>query len=48
MLIEFQVPSLRIHRRERLNESRSEQIQLQQLVELGEARVRSMAISEQE
>ena len=48
MLIEFQVPSLRIQIRERVNKSQSEQIRMQRLLELGEARVRSMAVLEQE
>ena len=48
MPIEFQVPSLRIQIRERLPEDQSEQIRLQQLLELGEKRVRNMAVLEQE
>ena len=36
MPIEFQVPSLRIQVRDRLSEGKSEQIRLQQLLELGE------------
>ena len=48
MPVEFQVPSLRIQIREWLPEAQSEQLRLQQLLELGEIRVRSMAILEQE
>ena len=48
MPIEFQVPRLRIQVRERLSEGQSEQIRLQQLLELGETRVQSMAILEHE
>ena len=48
MPIEFHVPNLRIQVRERLSEGQSEQIQLQQLLELGETRVHSMAILEHE
>ena len=48
MPVEFQVPSLRIQVRDRLLEDKSEQIRLQQLLELGETRLRSMAILEQE
>ena len=48
MPVEFQVPSLRIQVRDRLSEDKSEQIRLQQLLELGETRLRSMAILEQE
>ena len=48
MPVEFQVPSLRIQIQDRLVEGQSEQLRLQQLLELGEARVRSMAILEQE
>ena len=48
MPVEFQVPSLRIQIRERLPEEQSEQLRLQQLLELGEIRVRSMAILEKE
>ena len=48
MLVEFQVPSLRIEVPERLSERQSEQVCLQQLVELGEARLHSMAILEHE
>ena len=48
MPIEFQEPSLRIQVRDRLSEDKSEQIRLQQLLELGEARVHSMVILDQE
>ena len=48
MPIELQVPSLRIQIRERLPEKQSEQIRLQQLLELSEKRVRNMAVLEQE
>ena len=48
MLVEFQVPSLRIQVRDRLTKGQSEQLRLQQLLELGEAQVRSMTILEQE
>ena len=48
MPIEFHVSSLRIQVRERLSEGQSEQIQLQQLLDLGETWVRSMAIVEHE
>ena len=48
MPIEFKVPNLRIQVRERLLEGQSEQIHLQQLLELGEARVHNMAILEHE
>ena len=48
MPVEFQVPSLRIQVRDRLSEDKFEQIWLQQLLELGKARVHSMAILEQE
>ena len=48
MPIEFQVLSLRIQIQERLPEEYSEQIRLQQLLELGEKWVRSMAVLEQE
>ena len=48
MLVEFQVPSLRIQVQESLSERQSEQIRLQQLLELGEAMVHSMAILELE
>ena len=48
MPIEFQVPSLQIQVRDRLSKGQPEQIWLQQLLELDEARVRSMAILEQE
>ena len=43
MPIEFQVPSLRVQVKERLPESQSEQYRLEQLLELGEHRVASMA-----
>ena len=46
MPIEFQVPSLCIQIHERLLEGQSEQILPQQLLELGKARVRSIAILE--
>ena len=39
MPIEFQIPNLCIQVREWLSEGQSEQIRLQQLLELGEARV---------
>ena len=46
--IEFQVPSLRVQAKERLPESQSEQYRLdEQLLELGEHRVASMAQLEQ-
>ena len=48
MPVEFQVPSLRIQILERLPEEQSEHARLQQLLELDEIRVRSMAILEQE
>ena len=48
MPIEFQIPSLRIQVRERLSEGQSEQIWLQQLLELGETWARSVAIVEHE
>ena len=48
MPVEFQVPSLRIQIREQLPEEQSEHARLQELVELGEIWVRSMAILEQE
>ena len=48
MPIEFQIPSLQIQVRNRLSEGQSEQIWLQQLLELGETWVRNMAVLEQE
>ena len=47
MPIEFQVQSLRVQVKERLPESQSEQYRLEQLLELGEHRVASMAQLEQ-
>ena len=47
MPIEFQVPSLRVQVKERLPEFKSEQYRLEQLLELGEHRVASMAQLEQ-
>ena len=47
MPIEFQVPSLRVQVKERLHEAQSEQYRLEQLLELGEQRVTSMAQLEQ-
>ena len=47
MPIELQVPSLRVQVKERLPESQSEQYRLEQLLELGEHRVASMAQLEQ-
>ena len=47
MPIEFQIPSLRVQVKERLPESQFEQYQLEQLLELGENRVASMAQLEQ-
>ena len=44
--VEFQIPSLRIHVKERMSEEASEQIHLQQLLALGETRVHSLAILE--
>ena len=48
MPVMFQVPSLRIQVRDRLSEDKSKQIRLEQLLELGETRLHSMAILEQE
>ena len=48
MSMEFQVPGLRIHVLERLSERQSEKIRLEQLLQLGEARVHIMAILEHE
>ena len=48
MPVEFQIPSLHIQVKERMPEETSEQIRLQQLLALGEMRVRSLAILEQE
>ena len=48
MPIEFLVPNLRIQVQDRLPEIESEQIRLEQLLNLDEARVRSMVILEQE
>ena len=45
MLVEFQIPSLRIQVKERMTEETSEQIRLQQLLALGETRVHSLAVS---
>ena len=47
MSIEFQVQSLRVQVKERLPESQSEKYRLEQLLELGEHRVASMAQLEQ-
>ena len=47
MPIEFQVPSLRVQVKARLPEAQSEQYRLEQLLELGEDRVESMAQLEQ-
>ena len=47
MPIEFQVPSLRVQVKERLSEAQSEQYRLEQILELGEHRVASMAQLEQ-
>ena len=47
MPIEFQVQSLRVQVKERLPESQSEKYRLEQLLELGEHRVASMAQLEQ-
>ena len=47
MPVKFQVPSLRIQIQEHLPKKQSEQLHLQQLLELGEDRVWSMAILEQ-
>ena len=47
MPIEFHVPSLRVQVKGRLRESQSEQYRLEQLFELGEHRVASMAQLEQ-
>ena len=47
MPIEFQVPSLRVQVKERLLEAQSEQYQLEQLLELGNDRIASMAQLEQ-
>ena len=46
MPVMFQVPSLRIQVWDRLPEDKSEQIRLQQLLELGETRLRNIAILE--
>ena len=48
MPVEFQIPSLRIQVRDKLSEAKSEQIWLQQLLELGKTRVYSMVVLEQE
>ena len=48
MPVEFQIPSLRIQVRDKLSEAKSEQIGLQQLLELGETCVHGMAVVEQE
>ena len=48
MPIEFQLPSLRIQVRDRLSETKSEEVWLHQLLELGEKCVHSMAMLEQE
>ena len=47
MPIEFQVPSLRVQVKARLPEAQSEQYRLEQLLELGEDRIESMAQLEQ-
>ena len=48
MPVEFQIPNLRIQGKERMPKEASKQIHLQQLLALGEMRVRSLAILEQE
>ena len=48
MPVEFQIPNLRIQVRHRLSEAKSEQVRREQLLELGEKHVYSMAILEQE
>ena len=45
--MEFQVPSLRVEVTTRLHEAESEQYRLEQLLELGEDRIESMAQLEQ-
>ena len=47
MLIKFQVSSLRVQVKERLREAQSEQYRFEQLLELGEHQVASMAQLEQ-
>ena len=47
MPVEFQVPSLRVQVKARLHEAQSEQYRLEQLLELGEDRIESMAQLEQ-
>ena len=47
MPIEFQIPSLQVQVKEMLPESQCEQYRLEQLLELGEKRVASMAQLEQ-
>ena len=48
MQVEFEIPSLRIQVRDRLSEAKSEQVRLQHLLKLGEKRVHSMVVLEQE
>ena len=48
MSVEFQVPSLRVETIERLPEVESEQRWLEQLPELGEARIMSLGKLEQD
>ena len=43
MPIEFQVPNLHIHVREHLSQKASEQVRMEQLLELGEDRIVNMA-----
>ena len=47
MPIEFQVPSLRVQVKARLPEAKLEQYRLEQILDLGEDRVASMAQLEQ-
>ena len=46
MPVEFQIPSLRIQVRERMSEEESQQLRLQQLLALGETRVKGLAALE--
>ena len=48
MPVEFRIPSLRIQVHDRLSKAKSEQIRLQQLLELGDMRVHNMHVLEQE
>ena len=48
MHVEFQIPSLRIQVRERMPEEESQQLRLEQLLALGETRVKSLAALELE